>query len=345
MVIVHHFCLAGGIPLTAGVNRYALVFLEGLNICAVDVFLLISGYFLISSSSVSFWKPIKLMLTVSVVGAAGLAVRSLAGLISGGAPALSAKALISAILPSSYYVTFYCVLIVLAPFLNHAFLSLSRENRDKMILLLLLLFSGWTTVTDAANEVVVAHGISHVNGISTVLTDGSDYGYTIVNFILLYLLGGYLRLNEDKLAKLPVWKLVLGELVTLVLLFVWNLLTYSEDFGQGTSMSYCNPLVIGESVLLLALFRRIPIGSVRVINELAGASLMAYLVHVEFILRIVREGNLGERSLLSLLGYVVFWVAVLYLGSYLIYKVYSYAERAVFGKLEKKLGRLNMVVE
>ena len=345
MVIVHHFCLAGGIPLTSGFNHYLLIFLEGFNICAVDIFLLISGYFLIRSKSVSLWKPIKLLVLVSVLGAASLLIRSVMTLASGGTPALSVKSVVSAVLPNSYYVTFYCVLIILAPFLNHAFLTLDKTGRRRLILILVLLFSVWTTVVDGANEIIVAHGISRVDGISTVLRDGSDYGYTIVNFVLLYLLGGYIRLNEDKLAKIPTWKLLLGQSSILVILFVWNVLTYKNDFELGTAMSYCNPLVIGESVILFTLFRRIRIGSVRIINELAGASLTAYLVHVSFILRIAREGGVGERSTLSLLGYIVMWVIILYLGSFVIYKVYSFVERAVFGRLEEKYGSLTICVE
>lgn len=70
-VIVLHYnnpAMWGGISyvVKGGLNYYILYLLESTFVCGVDLFMLISGYFMCESKIRSLWKPIRLIVQVIV---------------------------------------------------------------------------------------------------------------------------------------------------------------------------------------------------------------------------------------------------------------------------------------
>ena len=61
-VIWLHTNLPWGIPLADGANNVLLHIFEGVAIPAVDIFILITGYFMVNRKSVSIGKPVSLLL-------------------------------------------------------------------------------------------------------------------------------------------------------------------------------------------------------------------------------------------------------------------------------------------
>ena len=65
-VVILHFNyfpgVGGAVELTAGATQIVLVFLEILCICAVNVFIFISGYFGVESRSINLSKLLKLLI-------------------------------------------------------------------------------------------------------------------------------------------------------------------------------------------------------------------------------------------------------------------------------------------
>ncbi len=59
-VIVLHFN-AKALPAASGATRWALFLLEMVSACAVNVFVMLSGYFLHRRQSVSIYKPLSLL--------------------------------------------------------------------------------------------------------------------------------------------------------------------------------------------------------------------------------------------------------------------------------------------
>lgn len=69
VVILHYNNpgIGGGLKYAeeGSINFYILYFLESMFVCAVDLFMLISGYFMCNSKRVNLWKPIELLVQVA----------------------------------------------------------------------------------------------------------------------------------------------------------------------------------------------------------------------------------------------------------------------------------------
>ncbi|MDY6352142.1 MAG: hypothetical protein SPL57_03760, partial [Lachnospiraceae bacterium] len=66
-VIVLHYnnpVIGGGLNTAEGINRGLLYFLEALNVCAVNVFVLINGFFDVEHQKRDLMKPLKLIVQV-----------------------------------------------------------------------------------------------------------------------------------------------------------------------------------------------------------------------------------------------------------------------------------------
>lgn len=91
------------------------------------------------------------------------------------------------------------------------------ENQviKKFVWVLLLIFSVYPTIVDIAQEIV---GDEYI-GLSTIGAYGSQWGYTIVNFTLMYIIGAYIRVQKKIVggnAKHNVFK-IFGGAILLVL--------------------------------------------------------------------------------------------------------------------------------
>ena len=175
------------------INSNAMHLLECISIVSVNVFILISGYFLIKSEKRSLVKPIRLIVQVIffvttfyvITIIKDKSVFSISGLIR--------------IIPSTlWYLSVYIALYLVSPFINKLLNSISNENRKLLLLLMFILFSVEPTLVDLLNSV---SGESY-NYLSFISLMGSDAGYSIVNFILVYIIGALIRQNEESLIQI-----------------------------------------------------------------------------------------------------------------------------------------------
>ena len=141
-------------------------------ICAVDVFVLISGYFgihfklsrLVSLDLQTLFYSITSLLFLFVIGYHEASV-------------FDFHAFIPIITKRYWFVTCYAVLYLLSPFINNVFTLLSKDQLKSILIVSFILFVLWPTF----NYLVLANQLI------------TDNGYGIVNFIFLYLLGRYIH--------------------------------------------------------------------------------------------------------------------------------------------------------
>lgn len=300
-----------------------LYFIESIAIVAVNLFVLISGYFMCTSQKRNPWKIITLLVQVSVFSFGVYMLRE--GLGEG---TLQIKPLVGSLVPANYFVLLYGALYFVSPYLN---LVLQKKTLTRGLLITMgLLFSVWSTVVDLATDLT---GIT-VSGIHTISAQGSQYGYTIINFTLMYLIGGYLRLAEPKQAA--TWKLVVAFFGNALVLTLWalsgKLLNRPLD---NSAWAYSNPLVIINAVLAFVLFRRIPLGEVKWINKLAEAAFTVFLLHKEFF-RFLGIEKAAISGPAVLIGHMLLSCVVIYVVSWCVFVVYRFVSRPVFAFLEKK---------
>jgi hypothetical protein len=169
--------------------------------------------------------------------------------------------------------------------------------------------------------------------------------------LFMFALGGYIK-KFDPFKKVPSAVLILA----FVLLCAWVMFNYrnvtmnaiaeyaKNELGEAyappaVSYSEYHILPILQGLLLFELFRRIRIRGNRVINTLAGASFMVYLVHdVEFIREIWKQNDfitlLYEQPFLFLLN-LLKWAVIIYAAGLLAYACYSALARWIRWYREK----------
>ena len=251
------------------VNDALLQFLEAVSICAVNLFVMISGYFLSRSNRRTIGKALGLLFQVVFYS------QFFYGIQCAFHPELlTVKGILVRLLPSNWFVVLYVVIYLISPLLNLAFDHLGTEMRKHAVILLLILFSVWPTAVDLMLQ--IAH--SNALGLSTIGMQGSAQGYTITQFVLCYFIGmatHELDLRSPSVCGKEIGRGTLAGLAfaEAIILSVWGYL------NAHTGREYCNPLVIAEAWTLLLLFLKTEIKPNRSINHIAECAFSVYLIH------------------------------------------------------------------
>ena len=115
-VIILHYnnrTIGGGFEYSEGINHVILSVLESVFISAVNIFVLISGYFMSKSQKRNIIKPLQLIVQVIIFSEAAYLIKCAAG-----SAVLSLKSLFSHLIPCNYFVILYVALYFISPFLN-----------------------------------------------------------------------------------------------------------------------------------------------------------------------------------------------------------------------------------
>lgn len=227
-------------------------FLSSLCVPLVNCFVLISGYFLINNRIFSLRKSMNLLFITAFYGIIAYSTSVITG-----NNVFSLSKFIYVIIPffdgKRWFVETYIILILFAPFLNKVLNSLERRSYNILLTIQIVIFSIWYSV-----------------GFSAPLLDD---GYGIINFITLYMIGGYLKLYREnvKIYQYKGWKLLMGFLGSSILTF---LLSYFIDpYGYAFITN-----VLGATILFV-LFMKWDIGEVYLINKISSVAFDVYFVH------------------------------------------------------------------
>lgn len=247
VLILHSFW---GYTHGSGILQAIDFFRECAAICAVNVFLLISGYFGIR------WKFKSLFNLVFQLFFYAFVVYIVAVLL--GVIDFSFKGLLrnATCLYSHWgFITYYLLLYLCSPLLN-AFVEKVTENQ-LLGFIIILIISEWFLTRD----------------------------YSFLNYCTVYLIGRYISVNGAVLKKsikpgLCYW-------LATVLIFVFVFITFKflhvTDASKMQSLpwglSYAAPLVILQAVFLFIWFARLKIQS-RFINWCAISCLSIFLIHM-----------------------------------------------------------------
>ena len=297
-----------------------LVIMEMFAICAVNVFVLISGYFMCSSRKADVTKVIRLYLDVILLGV----IRYLLNCVLKTA-SFSFDQLFRAMIPLGWYVAVYSGLYLISPYLNRAIRDLPKAQFRTMLLVFFVVYAVWPSVL----ELITAWTGTKLTSLCPVGTQGSGAGYTIIHFIMMYFLGAYLKLHPIENQKYTWAKALSVYCVCSVLLIL-----YSEIYWAG-AVSYCNPLCVIQAVALFMLFRSFRLES-RWVNEIARCSFGVYLLHTNFF-RYFQISN-QVTGAAWLVPIHVIWTAVkMYAICAVIYWLYLNTLGRIVGKILKRL--------
>lgn len=273
----------GDVPeLMTTTNAWLYYFIRALAVVAVNSYVLISGYFL-STSSFKGKKLVHMFLETSFFSVVIYATSVLFGYSEWLWPDFL-RSVFSIFTNEYWFITVYFALYAIFPFLNRLMDHLTKKEHGQLLLVSFLLLSVWSLIF-MNDPLKVNHGLS------------------LVHFIFLYFLGGYIRKYDYIWKDFNRWGYlalyVLGGLILSVAFLV---------FGVGTvGIIYYNnsPFVIVMSYCLFQFFRKTPFKSLAV-NNSAQYVLGIYFLHEHPVTRDLIWNELGLiENILSAPDYLV----------------------------------------
>lgn len=300
LIILHHYALHGGLSNISsfGVNKYiGTICLIGGKL-AVNLFVLISGYFLIESEF-KLKKVLKLIIQVYCYSIAFF----IGYVVLKGMPTWEIiKLTIFPFTSKAYWFMLpYLCVYILSPFINKLIKSISKKQLISLIGILTVMFSG------------IGFFVS-----------GSELMGNLQWFVLMYLIGAYIRLYDfKKFSKKAIkWFSVIGYVVFII---VACGITYMSQYNSSlfrivskiSSMNFI--IVLVEAILIFMVFKNLEIKNNKFINILGKSSIGVYLFHDS----IFRSEFWKEICFVENFYFVSSWVLVAHialctLGIYLV---------------------------
>lgn len=264
MIVAHHFSVHGNFDFpinTVTINRLWIQFIQIGGKIGVDVFVLISGYFLITADSLKINKVIKMWIqifTYSVLIYVLFVVLRLTP--------FSVKDLVKSALPITYdrwwFASGYFVLYLLSPFINKAIRSFDRTTYLQMLALMTFC---WCIVPTFLYETWECNDL--------------------LWFIYLYLISGYIRLHaKESTITGRTYLLVSGFLILLTFgsAVVFDFLGLRLPFfGMNATFFYEMhqiPIVLISITMFLG-FSKIKMPYIPAINLISATTFGVYLIH------------------------------------------------------------------
>lgn len=284
LVVVAH-CnswLAGGLPdLSQGLTvvspcRYMVASVA--SICVV-LFVLISGYFSVRiniKSLFTLWSQIVFVYLYLFV---------LQCIVMGGGNLKGFISCFLAFTKSNWFVKCYLTLLIISPALNMFAENLSRR--------------GWLLFLSSFGLIALVWGCLLPSDAS-----GFNNGYSPLCFILVYMVGRYMRLGYEMKYKKRTYFLCYA--VSVLMIFVLLL------FKQRWVLNYCNPLLILSASLLFCVFAKWNIGTIRVVNWIASSVFAVFIFHTrEPIINWLKDINISMLHNMPYLQYVIMILLVI----------------------------------
>ena len=320
VVVLHfNFFKMHAAEVTTGITQQTLLLLEAMCVCAVNVFIAISGYCSVNSRKINLSRLINLILQTSAFRFAFVLMACIVH------DSFFIKRLLGSLLPVNYYVILYVSLMFVAPFINILMDKLDRTSLNKFILIAFTIFSVYPTAVDVLEECTGGK----LGGLSSVSWIGSIQGYSIVNFTLVYIIGAYIRKIEF-INRYKKTTIIISIFVTITLIYIWHALL------PDTAYNYSNPLVIIEAILILMFFAKNDFSN-NIINFIAPASFTCFLIHnniFDYLKKIV----VIEDSFVFVIGLLCACVLGMYLLSILIMRVWNVLYTLTIAKLANGLS-------
>lgn len=331
-VIILHYNngdIGGGFVYATSVNKYILEFIEGVCICAVNVYILISGYFLCQKKERSWKKPMKLIYYVVLYNL----VMCIAKIILGD-HSLTMKEILQNLLPAHYFVILYGACYMVSPMINAWIKKQGADDAKKFLYLCMVLFSVWPTAVDTLQHVAGREW----PGLSTIGLSGSQAGYSIVNFMLVYAIGAYMGIfGQEALwgKQIGRMKLAIVFLCLAVIQLVWVEGFRLLGINGCSAWDYCNPIVILEATVLLSLAVSQKEFYSKRINRFAKAAFTAYLLHALF-LPFAKIPVFVQKNPFVMLLHMLCVAVGIYLICYVVHVVYHALTNAIYRFIRQK---------
>lgn len=281
LIVAHHFAVHSEFNFSADAlspEKLYIQFIQMGGKIGVDIFVLISGYFMSKNYKFNPAKIFKFVGQCFFISVTMYIILLATGVID-----FSFKGLIENVLPLTFnkwwFATCYFVLMIFSPFLNILIDNISKKSYTLLLCAMIILWCLFPTF--------IGKGFLMSN---------------LTWFFCLYFIAGYIRKYADDIH--------IKKSISIISILVLTLLTYSsaivfDIIGQKYSIVAENALhFFGEQqlpILLISfftfmLFKDINIKPNKVINSIAATSFGVYLIHDNGIMHSFLWNTLAKNS-------------------------------------------------
>lgn len=157
---------------------------------------MICGYFSCTSQKRNLLKPFELYLQIVLIHFGMDVLFSVYGAVRGTSAFSLRSFLINFVLSdlvlSNYFIVLYIVLYFVSPYINVVLKKLDEAQWKRLLLILLLIFSVYAVFVDVYTEFMDSERM----GMSPITAWGNRQGFNIVNFVVMYIIGAFVRLQN-----------------------------------------------------------------------------------------------------------------------------------------------------
>lgn len=330
-IILGHISVHGGFEFSTQsitINRLFTQFVELVGAVSVNIFVFISGYFLISSKKFKLSKVLKLLAQMLFYSILIYLIFIIFGLET-----FSIKNLIKSLLPVTFniwwFASTYFVLYLISPFIN---IFLNKLNKETYKKLLILLFICWSLIP--------------------TLTTQTYQSNNLIWFTFIYSVGGYIKLHGINISKKKcyLFSIVLALLTYLSVIF-FDIVGFKISFVAENATYFCTiqrtPVFL-IALLLFVAIKDINIKNNKLINLISSTTFGIYLIHDNILIRNFVWDNLFNinsfNKSIFLIPYLILIVIIVFVVCSIIELIRMYVIEKRYIKLiyilEKKLNKL-----
>lgn len=314
MIITLHYCngdIGGALANTVNKvsNYYIINIMESLCIVAVNVFILITGYFSYDKKSIKISKIFKLIFLCVFYGIMIYIILLLTNKVNVDKDSLL---LLLKTIFDRWFIVIYIILYLLIPYINKLIDNISKKDLWNLILINYVFFYLWTTIFTK--------------------TPLRDNGYGIVNFITLYLIGAYIsKYNKKDISKIK----------TFLMYVICSLLTFAYVKVTSNSYAYNNIFVLIASVSLFLTFKNMNINYNKVINYLATFTIPIYVIHENLFISKILYRDIFKCDHFYKSNYILINMIYTVIGIYLICIIVEIVRRLIMKKIvDEKIEKI-----
>lgn len=329
LIVVYHFSWYGNFnfPSSAiSANRLWTQFMQLGGKFGVNIFVLISGYFLVKSPEIKINKLVKLWFQVFTYSILIYLVFVISGVQS-----FAIKDVLKSLLPVTFstwwFASAYIMLYLVSPFLNKFLYSIDKKTYQKIILLLTFC---WCIIPTFTSHKVECNKLNW--------------------FIYLYMIAGYIRIHlADK--HFSGKKYIIYSLICLALTYlstiVFDILGLKISFLGNHAMFFYTiekaPIVLA-SVFMFIGFLNLNVKHSKVINTVSSATFGVYLIHDHELVRnflwntLFNQTNFAYSK--SLIIYSIFAVLSVYVVCTIIELTRKHTIERLFAPVSNKVSNI-----
>jgi len=334
-IVTHHIIVHGDwnwavISQNEGLHAF-MVFINLFGKVGVNVFVLITGYFLIRSKGIKLEKAVRLWLEILFYS---VVISAVFGIVkSVDYSTADVYRILTPVLSETWwFASCYMVLIIVSPFLNSALERIGR--RRHLIVMLAMVF------------------VMSALPIFTGLQIGcAEY----VWFVVLYMIGAYIGSGEERVFSLPVRSYLLMTLAAMALLIVFSVLYVTDcdnslfkDLMSNQALVVVvnivpvmwdnNLLMLFASLAMFLMFRNVRMGYNKYVNVIATTVFGIYLIsdsnEVRSVLYSEIIGCHNHTGALECIVVIVLGV----IGIFLVCMALEYIRGRMFDLIESRIG-------